>query len=448
MRKTVLFTLLNMVLALGIFTMVGRHSANADSTYNNTYNTTYGTNVSCTFCHTSGSALNATGTKFKNSGFNYASISPVPVVTAFTIPATSTSLTVAIATFTATDNVPITGYLVSESSAPPNASATGWNATPPTSYVFATVGVKTLYGWAKDAANVVSTGMKSASTTITLPPAADTTPPTVNSFTIPSTSSSLTVSITSFTATDNVGVTGYLVTESASKPSSSASGWVASSPSNYTFTTAGAKTLHAWAKDAAGNVSASKNTSVTITLASVQDMAVWIGQWFKVSIKIDGYYFGNSILSNQKSQSGRDEDNEDESQSFIASGGHEKIAGYLKIWSWDPDKKILQGDLYESDGIGGWIAESLPLHYIGGNDLNFFCWFQTSGDYTTGFTVRIRGREVNGILKNATLQTLGGYYFEVDNASNPPQFWAGEFSITGISVLESKVPVPSNIQLH
>lgn len=42
-------------------------------------------------------------------------------------------------------------------------------------------------------------------------PSSDTTAPTVTAFTIPSTSNSLTVPITAFAATDDVGVTGYLV---------------------------------------------------------------------------------------------------------------------------------------------------------------------------------------------------------------------------------------------
>ncbi|MBP1688536.1 MAG: hypothetical protein H6Q33_4679, partial [Deltaproteobacteria bacterium] len=52
-------------------------------------------------------------------------------------------------------------------------------------------------------------------TTTTAP---DPTPPTVTAFTLPTTATSLTVPITSFTATDNVLVTGYLVTESATAP--------------------------------------------------------------------------------------------------------------------------------------------------------------------------------------------------------------------------------------
>ena len=88
---------------------------------------------------------------------------------------------------------------------------------------------------------------RSASVTITLP---DTTVPTVTGFTIPATASSLVVSISTFTATDTVGVTGYMVTESATAPVASATGWSGTVPTSYSFTTAGAKTLYAWAKDA------------------------------------------------------------------------------------------------------------------------------------------------------------------------------------------------------
>ncbi|MEF3692164.1 MAG: hypothetical protein V3574_03890 [Candidatus Moraniibacteriota bacterium] len=94
----------------------------------------------------------------------------------------------------------------------------------------------------------------------------DTTAPTVTNFQIPSAASSLTVSITNFTASDNVGVTGYKLTESSTKPNAGDPGWNGTPQSTYTFSTEGTKTLYAWAKDAAGNVSNSLNDSVVITL--------------------------------------------------------------------------------------------------------------------------------------------------------------------------------------
>ena len=96
--------------------------------------------------------------------------------------------------------------------------------------------------------------------------------PVVAAFTIPATSTSFTVPIADFTATDNIGVTGYLVTETAATPTAGASGWSSDKPTTYTFsalqtksTVTETKSLYAWAKDAAGNVSASRSATMTIS---------------------------------------------------------------------------------------------------------------------------------------------------------------------------------------
>ncbi|MDD2735672.1 MAG: hypothetical protein PHF56_17180, partial [Desulfuromonadaceae bacterium] len=101
--------------------------------------------------------------------------------------------------------------------------------------------------------------------TVVLPPA-DTTAPTLSSFSLSSTSASLTVPISSLTATDNVGVTGFMITEGATAPAASASGWSASAPASFSFTSAGTKTAYAWAKDAAGNVSSALSAATNIIL--------------------------------------------------------------------------------------------------------------------------------------------------------------------------------------
>lgn len=98
--------------------------------------------------------------------------------------------------------------------------------------------------------------------------------PTVTAFAIPSTSTSLTVAITTFTATDDVGVTGYMVTESSTVPSASSTSWSPTKPVSITFSTSGSKTLYAWAKDASGLVSASKSASVVITITSTPSKSV------------------------------------------------------------------------------------------------------------------------------------------------------------------------------
>lgn len=103
---------------------------------------------------------------------------------------------------------------------------------------------------------------------IQIPPVPDTTSPEVTAFTLPATSEGLTVNVTTFTATDNVAVTGYLITESATPPVAGVGAWSASAPATFTASGFGAKTMYAWAKDAAGNISAVfASQSVTFNIA-------------------------------------------------------------------------------------------------------------------------------------------------------------------------------------
>jgi hypothetical protein len=353
-----------------------------------------------------------------------------PTVTVFSIPATSNSLSVPITSFTATDNVGVTGYWVTESATPPGASATGWSASPPASYTFATAETKTLYAWAKDGSDNVSTNL-SASTTITL---LDTTPPTVAAFSIPATFNSLTVPITTFTATDDVGVTGYMSTESATAPMASTAGWSGTPPSSYAFAAAGAKTLYAWAKDAAGNVSAARSTIVTVTTGGpVPDLSIWVGKWLKLTERNTGFVAGNSGggLTND--------------QLFLVA--------YVKFWRWDQANRSLQGDQYMKNGqTGQWISEPFMLDFIAGSNLDFLCSSEVAGDVTLGFTARIQAKEGNGGLGSATFKTLGGYYIEENkqsgSGSGSSEYFVGGLSITGNLIPESKIPVPTDVQLH
>jgi M6 family metalloprotease-like protein len=183
-----------------------------------------------------------------------------PVVSAFVVPANYNSLTVPVTTFTATDNVAVAAYQITESSSAPTAEDGNWKSTKPTSYLFGSIGAKTLYAWAKDTAGNVSLS-KSA------PVLLETTAPTVNTFTLnASLVAGLTIPITVFDATDNAGgsdIGGYKITETATVPLATAAGWSLTKPVSYTTTASGAKTLYAWARDKAGNVSQPKTASVT-----------------------------------------------------------------------------------------------------------------------------------------------------------------------------------------
>lgn len=175
----------------------------------------------------------------------------IPTITTFTLPTTSNSLSVAISSFTASDDLAVTGYCLAETN-----SSTGcaWSAAAPISYTFASEGSKVLYAFVRDAAGNISAS-SNASTTI------DITIPTITVFTLPATSNSLSVAIHSFSATD--GVTGYCLAESNS---SGGCAWSASAPASYPFTSAGSKTLYAFARDATGNISASVNASTSIVI--------------------------------------------------------------------------------------------------------------------------------------------------------------------------------------
>src|SRR6185369_8214529 len=212
-----------------------------------------------------------------NGGTVDATDTTPPTITAFTLPATAPSQTVSVNLFTATDDKGVTGYLVTQSATPPAAGAAGWTAAPPASVTATGAGNQTFFPWAKDAAGNVSAMAASRTVTITLPPTSipDTTAPVVTAFTLPASAASLTVSVGAFTATDDKGVAGYLVTQSATPPAAGDARWTTAPPATVAATGAGSQTFFPWAEDAAGNVSAvAASQTVTITLPDTTAPAV------------------------------------------------------------------------------------------------------------------------------------------------------------------------------
>jgi hypothetical protein len=94
----------------------------------------------------------------------------------------------------------------------------------------------------------------------------DATLPTVSIFSISEASNSLNVPILQFTGEDNVSVARYALTESAIQPGLDDEIWVVSAPGQYVFASPGEKTLYAWVRDAAGNISAGLSDNVNIVL--------------------------------------------------------------------------------------------------------------------------------------------------------------------------------------
>jgi len=187
---------------------------------------------------------------------------------------TSTSVTLALS---ANDVVGVNGYYVSETNSTPLVGDfTAVSAT--TSYsdnsvaftLSAGVGTKTVYAWFKDTSDNISTPV---SDTISLV-STDTLPPTNTSISLAGgATSTSTQSITvDLAATDDVGVDGYYLSETNSTPA--AGSFTAISPAvlsysdtvNFSLSAGdGLKTVYAWFKDAANNISIV--TSDTITLA-------------------------------------------------------------------------------------------------------------------------------------------------------------------------------------
>lgn len=124
----------------------------------------------------------------------------------------------------------------------------------------------TAYTFTVKATNTAGTSYASAASNSVVPgQAKDMVSPVITAFTVPSYFGSLIVPIFAFTASDNIGVTGYLITESSSAPTPGDYGWSTWMPTVYKFSSPGSKTLNAWVKDAAGNVSASRTDQVRVS---------------------------------------------------------------------------------------------------------------------------------------------------------------------------------------
>ncbi|MEI6824765.1 MAG: Ig-like domain-containing protein, partial [Desulfuromonadales bacterium] len=83
--------------------------------------------------------------------------------------------------------------------------------------------------------NATNSAQSSAVTVLVSNPVPDVTLPTLNIFTMPATATSLTVSVSGLAASDNIGVTGYLISETSTVPTAAASGWTATAPASFTF---------------------------------------------------------------------------------------------------------------------------------------------------------------------------------------------------------------------
>jgi hypothetical protein len=210
-------------------------------------------------------ATNATGTGAASTPSN--SVTPATLPGAPTEVAASADHGQAQVTFSAPANdggSAIVGYTVT--STPGGISASGKGS--PITIIGLSDG--TSYTFTVSATSKAGTGSPSAPSNAVTP--ADSTAPVVRSFGVPGSvgapesSSATALPISSFIATDNAAVTGYLVTTSSAKPAADAAGWSATPPATCQIgSSAGVNTVYAWAKDAAGNVSTPYSATVVVT---------------------------------------------------------------------------------------------------------------------------------------------------------------------------------------
>jgi len=123
------------------------------------------------------------------------------------------------------------------------------------------------YGESSESNQVSATPSSTATSDTTAPSSPSV---SINSGASSTTSTSVTLALS---ATDTVGVTGYCAKESSTTPSSNDSCWTSvTSTTSYSATVAftldsvgdNTKTVYVWFKDAAGNISASANDSITL----------------------------------------------------------------------------------------------------------------------------------------------------------------------------------------
>lgn len=152
MKTTIILCMVFLVFSL--FSVAATAATYTYDELNRLKTVTYAAGNSITYSYDA--AGNITGVEKVGTGV---SDTAPPTITEFTLPATTETLVFAINSFNATDAVGVTGYCIAAEDAATNCI---WNNTPPTSITLADGtlnGQYTLYAFAKDAANNVSTGV-------------------------------------------------------------------------------------------------------------------------------------------------------------------------------------------------------------------------------------------------------------------------------------------------
>jgi hypothetical protein len=204
----------------------------------------------------------------------------------------------------------------------------------------------------------------------------DTSPPIITSFVIPPQYLSLTIPITSLTATDDVAVVNFILTETPEKPASDDKNWSTISLDKYTFSKEGSLILYAWAKDSTGNISEPKSDTVHIYLPDMSPtFSEYLYEESTDSAVLDSKGSNDGIIINEII---RDEGVIGRSLNFHSSGfvnlGHsfgENVAKEISISTW------------VKPGVGNGDNQGIIFH--GGPNSYSFALFLNSGSKSISF---------------------------------------------------------------
>jgi hypothetical protein len=208
--------------------------------------------------------------------------SGIPTITSFTTAVTVTNNPVIPITNLA-GSANITKWLVNESSTAPSVSDSGWVSSAPSTYTLSTTpqGARSIYAWAKTQYEVVSA--QYTPITVTL----DTIKPAVSSFALSSAyhtdNRNITISLVGSDGTGS-GITGWFLKENSTPPGLGDSGWTGSGTPPTTFQVSsaiGIKTVYAWVRDVAGNIS-SPPPSIEVDLRATPTATLSAGGTIRV----------------------------------------------------------------------------------------------------------------------------------------------------------------------
>ena len=149
------------------------------------------------------------------------------------------------------------------------------------------------------------------------------------------------------------------------------------------------------------------------------DLSIWVDEWFKVSLMLQELHFSDIGVPPDSGQQ------------------VERVTGYLVLRSLTPfnpaTAPVLTYEIYFPNGSGSWQSDTFDFNYVGGDVSNFAGWSDSSSpSLGTAFTMQIKGKQKKDLtFTGATIKTLGGYTWEIDDVPGSTERWVGTVKFNG-----------------